>query len=106
MTWVTDVLGYLALIAAGAGGLLWIGQQVRRVVRAADVMSALVSRELSHNSGKSMKDDVHGTAVSIARLDDRVSDLYRVLESLAEANHLIWPAIEAVARAQPPKDNE
>lgn len=102
----TDLLSYVAAIAAAGAALGWVVRQVLRLVKAGEALSAVVTRELGHNGGSSIKDDVHGTAINVQHVSDRVDHLYRVLDNLAEANHLIWPAIEAVANARPPEEKK
>lgn len=100
-----EVFGWLAVIAAGLGGIAYLARILIRLVKAWEAISIVVNRELSHNHGTSIKDDVHGTAISVNQLHADVVELQVTLASLAEANHLIWPAIEAVARAQPPEES-
>lgn len=108
-----DLLAWLATAGAGLAAVGYLFRKVRAfarwistLVETAETLLALARKELEHNHGSSIKDDVHGTALSVDHLAHRVDDLYDALATLAEANHLIWPAIEAVANARPPVDPE
>lgn len=101
---------FLAAIAAGLVALGAIAKRirsawrrlhawVRSAIRRADALDRLVQHELHPNSGGSLHDTVHKTA-------DRVDKLEESMATLAEAQKLMWPAIEAVARAKPPKHEE
>lgn len=72
-----EPLALLAGAAAGLAGLLYLLGRARRAARVLDAIQALVERELEHNHGGSIKDDVHGTAVAVGVLQRRVSDLER-----------------------------
>lgn len=70
-----DVLTWGAVAAAGVAGLLYLSGKVRSAFRAIDAIQHLVERELDHNHGSSMKDDIHGMAVAIGILQrDREED--------------------------------
>lgn len=106
---IPDYLALAGVFISFLVGLAWLIPRIRAGFRVLDSLEAIVTRELTHNHGTSMKDDVYGTAIASRRhgerldtLEDGVAELDRRLSTLAEANNLIWPAIEAVANAQPP----
>lgn len=64
-----SIIGAAAFLKAA----LYIAYGVRFVVHKLDQIDEITQRELSHNHGTSIKDDVHGLAVSIGSLQ-RESD--------------------------------
>lgn len=79
---VIDTATTLTAIAAGVAALLYLARQARRAFRAIrdglqllGVATDIVTRELEHNHGSSIKDDVHGTAVAVGQLQRRVGHL-------------------------------
>lgn len=97
------LLGIIAAVFAGARKLnLW-----RRAVAARwAAMETLITRELTPDHGSSLKDDVTNTVAALHSTNQRVDQLHTTLHMLAESNQLIWPAIEAVAKATPPEEEE
>lgn len=87
---MAHVLGWFAAVAAGLTGLGYLTRQVRRgarkvreMVDAVRAIRHLVERELDHNHGSSMKDDIHGMAVAIGLLQRaRESDRRRLDRAL------------------------
>jgi hypothetical protein len=85
-----EPLGWAAAAAAGVAGVLYLAKKVRDLVRGAlyvlrsiEAIKHLVQRELDHNHGSSMKDDVHGMAVAIGQLQrDRETDRRRLSRAL------------------------
>lgn len=83
----------IPLYAAVVAGVLYLGAKLRRGVHIFDVLLQLVrdvdhrtSRELDHNHGGSMKDDVTGMAVSVGKLQrDQDRDAARLDAALAIA---------------------
>ena len=71
-TQITAGVGGLVALVAGLGYLVG---KARKAARALDAIEQLVSRELEHNHGSSMKDDVHGLAVALGQLGRHVDDL-------------------------------
>jgi len=70
-------------ILAGAGGLVALFAGARAAISLARVVHAIdrvVERELEHNGGGSIKDDVHGIAVAIGHLQRRVDHLETTLD--------------------------
>ena len=69
-----------------------------------NALEDLLQHELNPNSGTSLKDALTRvdamTKTNAARLDA----LEDHLGTLADSQTHIWPAIEAVARAEPPKE--
>lgn len=110
MSALVEVSGTLAALAAGCAALAWLLPRIRAAFRTLDAVELIVTRELTHNHGTSIKDDTYGTALAVhinsGRLDvveTNLANLETTLATLADANNLIWPAIEAVANAQPPE---
>lgn len=107
---------FTAAISAGLAALLSLVARVRRAVRSAlrwwkatrqrfDALERLVNHELNPNSGRSLKDTVvridalsHDNARRLDRLESH-------LGVMADAQVTMWPAIEAVAMAEPPERN-
>lgn len=81
---------WVAAIAAGVAGLVYLARLVRNVVhasrnmvRAIGAIQHLVERELDHNHGSSMKDDLTGMAIAIGKLQrDRESDRRRLRHAM------------------------
>lgn len=68
------VLAALAVIGrALRSGLAWC----RMVARQLRAVGDIVERELEHNHGSSIKDDVHGIAVAVGLLQRRAAELAR-----------------------------
>ena len=67
-------------------------------------IKAVVERELSHNHGSSLKDDVHGIAVSVHRAHNRIDALEDALRTFADANRLVLPLISDAIHATPPTE--
>lgn len=93
--------GSLVVIATATG---YFTKRVRHLVRLLEALSTLIGRELNPNHGSSMKDDLYAISMSLERATARIDKLEAVLEVLAESQSHVWPAIEAVANARPPKD--
>lgn len=81
---------YLAALVAGVVALGWIIRKMRRAVRALDAIERVVARELTHNHGTSMKDDVHGVARTLGLIARRVDALEQRVTELD--NHICHPA--------------
>lgn len=80
---VLDLALWIAGIAAGIAGLVYIARGIRNVVQAIAAIQNIVERELEHNHGSSMKDDTHGMAVAIGKLQrDRDDDRRRLNRAL------------------------
>lgn len=58
-----------------AGRILNAVRFVVRVFRALDAAAPVILKELRHNGGSSMKDDLHGIAQAVGDLQRRVTDL-------------------------------
>lgn len=66
----------------GAGAAaLWMLKLLRQLVLKLDSLDKLASKELEHNHGSSVKDDVHGIAVSVGYLQREVGRLRRDFDS-------------------------
>lgn len=91
---VTLAGGVLA-VTAGAGVL---ARKVWRIARALDRLldlaresNDIVSRELEHNHGSSIKDDVHGLALAVGELQRRQDDQDDALQRLLILQQLHHP---------------
>lgn len=110
---VSDIATTVVLAAAALTGLGYLFTRARRGFKRVDQLEQLlertedikrlVDRELTHNHGSSMKDDVHATAISVHRAHNRIDGVYRVLETFAEANALVLPLISDAINATPPE---
>ncbi len=67
-----------------AGRLLTGVRFVVRVFHAIDAAAPVILKELQHNSGSSMKDDMHGLALSVGDLQRRVGDQEKQLKALTD----------------------
>lgn len=102
----------LAAAALAALGVLikWARGGFRTIDNAEQLLSMtgdikrIVERELRHNSGGSLKDDVHGIAISVHRAHNRIDDLHEVLRTFADANSLVLPIIADAINAAPPEE--
>lgn len=68
-----DVVGYGA---AGAAAV-WLLKLLRSLVLKIDRLDRIASKELEHNHGSSIKDDVHGIAIAIGTLQRDHDELRR-----------------------------
>lgn len=79
MSTLSEAAIYVAAIAAGVAGLIFLAAKIRNVVQSIVAIQHIVERELEHNHGSSMKDDTHGMAVAIGQLQrDRDDDRRRL----------------------------
>lgn len=78
--WAATVAG----VAAGVAGLGYLARLVWRGAVKLDRINELVSRELTHNHGSSMKDDLHGIAVALVETQRQVDDLTGHVTRLTE----------------------
>lgn len=80
---LSEAAVWIAALAAGVAGLGYLVKKGRDVVRAIAAIQHIVERELEHNHGSSMKDDTHGMAVAIGKLQrDRDDDRRRLNRAL------------------------
>lgn len=88
MSALSEAAIWVAAIAAGLAGLIFLATKVRDVVQSIVAIQHIVERELEHNHGTSMKDDTHGMAVAIGKLqrdrDDDRRRLNRALRTIAK----------------------
>lgn len=76
--------------AAVAAALVYFARLTRKAVHKLDAIDELTSRELNHNHGGSMKDDMHGLAVTIGQLQrdrDEERDRFNAVLVLAATHH-------------------
>lgn len=72
---ISDLALLIAAIAGGVAALGYLAKKARDVFLAIGAIQHLVERELEHNHGSSMKDDMHGIAVAVGQLQrDRDED--------------------------------
>lgn len=88
---LSDAAIWIAAIAAGVAALGYLAKKTRdaaragvRMLRAVIAIQRLVERELEHNHGSSMKDDIHGMAVAIGQLQRDRDDDREVLDNALE----------------------
>lgn len=74
---LVDTLALVAALAAATAGILYLGRQVWRFFVAAQQVHDLLTHELNHNGGGSMKDDVAATAVAVGIVQRDLNDLAR-----------------------------
>lgn len=106
---------YAIWLTAVVGGLIALGWLVKRVRAKATQVSALLVRidvavtlaehELRPNSGSSLYDKIGRISSGVDALWESVDTLSERFESQlatqAEASRAMWPAVEAIANAQP-----
>lgn len=87
-------VGGLVLLASGVTSIRYLARTIRAVFRKLEAIDALLSRELEHNHGSSIKDDVAGTAVAVGKLGREVDNLtvstdrrFRKLEAAVRRHH-------------------
>lgn len=83
MTLTLDAQQLVALIvgtAAFLGALAYLIRIGRRISRVGRAIATIVNHELTHNHGTSIKDDVHGIALTVGALsrdfEDFKTDFY------------------------------
>lgn len=94
----------LGVIIRWMRGGFRVADDAERLLKNTDAILSLVKRELEHNHGGSLKDDVHGIAVSVHRAHNRIDVLEDTLSTLAEANSLVLPIIQDAINATPPEE--
>jgi len=116
---IRDVLGniddYAIWLTAVVGGLValgWLGKRARakfarmsELLVRIDVAVTLAEHELRPNSGSSLYDKIGRISSGVDALWESVDTLSERFESQlatqAEASRAMWPAVEAIANAQP-----
>lgn len=88
------IAGAVAAVVSAIKALIWLLQAARAASRYADTIAELVAladgirdvlgRELEHNHGGSLKDDVHGIAVGQYELSSAVDQLRAELSDLQQ----------------------
>jgi hypothetical protein len=110
----------LAGIVAGFGALGWAVKKTRQVFRWAnrltrtiDALNDLAQYELNHNGGGSIKDHaakVPALVEKVDAIDGRLTEHLGTSEAALLAGHKegerMWSAIEALAKAQPPEEDD
>jgi len=72
---VLTVSGVLVAIVAGGVSLLQILRWGRNLAIKMDAIDNIITRELEHNHGSSIKDDVYGLAVAFGKLQREVGHM-------------------------------
>lgn len=84
--------------------LIELREDIKVLVSMSGGISELLQRELNHNHGSSMKDDAHGTAISVRIAHERIDAVETTLRVFADANHLVLPIIADAINAKPPTE--
>lgn len=79
---LTAAAGWVAVIAAGVAGAVYLARLAAKGFRAVSTMAELVERELQPNHGSSIKDDVHGMAVALGITQRRLDQVERDVQHL------------------------
>lgn len=69
----------IVLAAAALGAVIYLGQKALRLAQAVLAIQNIVQRELEHNHGSSMKDDVYGMAIALGRAARRLDEFEEAL---------------------------
>ena len=105
-TWVTGSAAVLAAVVYLTAQARRMLRRVRNGLRAIAAIHDIVERELEHNHGSSMKDDVHGMAVAIGVLQREHDEDRRVVQMLlaiAARNHPDDPWLRRLT--EPPRED-
>lgn len=105
---------WVAAISAGVAGVLYLLGRIRSLFRRAwswwsearsrfTALEVLISHELQPNSGSTIKDAVTRNSEAVEDLVGRVEHLELHLGVLAESQSCLWPALEAIAKSEPPR---
>lgn len=92
----------LAGWAAGLAGLLYLGRKVLTFLRLLDRVAAVIARELEHNGGSTIRDDVHSIAVHVGQLEAGIDELRTRMGTL-EALRILGYQEPAHDRKEPPQ---
>jgi hypothetical protein len=104
---------FLSAMAAGALAIGVLGRMalrgirrltgwVREGLRRFDALDQLVQHELRPNSGGSLYDKLTRLDQARAEHSRRLASVESSITTMAESQSAMWPAIEAIARAEPP----
>ena len=113
---VSEAASWTVLVVAGLSAIgvvfKWVRggfrkvEDVARLIAMTEQLKDVIDRELNHNHGSSLKDDVHGIAVSVHRAHNRIDAVEEALSNFAEANRLVLPIIADAIHATPPNESE
>lgn len=87
---ILTIVGGTVALASMVKAVAFLARGGRRLVHKLDAIDQLLTQELTHNHGSSIKDDVHGLALSIGEMQrDRDEDNERLnaLLRLAAEHH-------------------
>lgn len=90
---IDTLLVWLGLPAAAVGFALAVRQIARWLAglwRRVDAVLDLVHRELEHNHGSSMKDDVHGIAMALGRTQRDLDAVVAALKRQHPDDPMFW----------------
>lgn len=112
---------WLAAVAGGMTALGWLTKKAfnggrrafrwaRAFVRKMDALGDVAHYQLNNNGGGSLLDKIERTERKVDQLSGTVTELAgsfdKHLATQAEANRAMWPAVQAVAEAHPPHNEE
>lgn len=105
---LTDTATTVAAVAAGVAGGIYLARQLWRLVRGIQRVHELVTHELTHNGGGSMKDDLAAIATAVGQLQGDFRDLTRTKEL---AHELLQAQLDALHHeldtpGRPPRHRE
>lgn len=93
---VTETAAMVAAIAAGVAGLLYLARLAWGFFTSVQRIHELITHELTHNSGGSMKDNLTATAQAVGQLQADVAELAR---AKALAHELLQLQLDTLADA-------
>ena len=86
------VAAALVLVVGVLAGIGYLIRLLRKAVRYLVALHSTVDRELNHNHGSSIKDDTHGTAITVGQLwrelEQVKKDLYAHLDQASGRHSL------------------
>ena len=97
MRHVVELLAQIAAatvaVAAVTAAIVLLYRTGVGMVRRLDALDQLLTRELTHNHGTAMKDDLHGIAVSVGMIqrtqDDTLADVAQLHELVADVDRRV-----------------
>lgn len=96
----------IVLAAAAVAAVVYLAKGVRYIVHKVDQIDTVTKRELDHNHGGSMKDDVHGLAVAFGQMQrerDRERAAWNAALTLAAKHHPEDAALYLALRRSEPE---
>lgn len=103
MSNLVETAAAAAAIAAGVAGVLYLSQLAARALLRAwgtlHGLAELVTHELEHNGGGSIKDDVVGIAVAVGQLQRQVDELLEQREDATAVHQLLQLQVDQLGQA-------